>query len=463
MSTPQNLPKASEVGLNDVDSDAGGFPHIPGLGPLDSNTFWQAEYSSHRSLKPYRPFNSSKDMKVLLLENINNSAVEILKAQGYNIEWSAKSLSEEQLIEKIKDVHILGVRSKTKINKKVLAAAKNLIAIGCFCIGTNGVDLEMASQLGIPVYNCPRGSGRSVAELVITLMLNVGRRVGDRNNEMHKTIWNKFAKGCHEIRGRTLGIVGYGNIGRQVSEMAEALGCRVIYHDYHKVPPVGSATQVDKLETLLKTSDFITFHVPSLPSTDGMIGKEQIAMMKKGCCLINTSRGTIVQLEPLVEALKSGHLGGCAVDVYTNEPKGNCEGWITPLQNCPNTILTPHIGGSTEEAQYNIGTEVANRLVKYINCGETVGAVNFAQVPSTEVPSATNVIRILNFHKNVPGVLKAINHILYSHNIENQVSKARGSMAYLQADITVNSEEELLKVYSELSQLQDVVRTRIVH
>ncbi len=412
----------------------------------------------------FDPFKENSEIKVLLLEGVNAAGIGMLQKAGYNIETNPKSLSEEELIKKIPEVHILGIRSKTKITKNVLAAAKNLIAIGCFCIGTNQVDLETCSSLGIPVFNSQGGSMRSVAELVIANVFALARRLGDSNNQLHsQQMWSKSATGCYQIEGKTLGVIGYGRIGQTAGKLAEALGMNVVFYDAYPVRPQGNARAFPTVEDVLKVSDFVTLHVPATKDTDGLIGPAQLAMMKPSACIINTSRGSVLQMPALVEALKNGKLGGVAVDVYVTEPLGNNVKFETPLQGCPNTILTPHIGGSTEEAQRLIGEEVAGRLISYASRAATVGSCNIAAVDGVAHPENERVWRLANVHRNVPGVLKQINNILSDYNIERQTSTSKGAYAYMVADVSLKSHEELRKVFSSLAVIPEMLRTRVLH
>lgn len=363
--------------------------------------------------KQLKPFNT-KDIKVLLLENVNEAGVSILTEQGYQVEALKSSLPEDQLIEKIRDVHVIGIRSKTKLTGRVLKEAKNLIVIGCFCIGTNQVDLQTAAQQGIAVFNSPFSNSRSVAELVIAEIIMLARELSDRSMELHNGTWNKVSKGCWEIRGKTLGIVGYGHIGSQLSVLAESMGMSVIYYDVLTMMGLGTARQVATLDDLLEQADFVSLHVPATPETKDMIGEKQFAKMKKGSYLINNARGTVVDIPALIEASRSGKLAGAAIDVFPNEPAGNGDyftndlnPWTKDLVGLKNVILTPHIGGSTEEAQSAIGIEVSTALVRYVNEGTTLGAVN---LPEVNLRSLTleepNCMRVVYIHKNVPGVLR---------------------------------------------------------
>lgn len=425
-------------------------------------------YNGPRALKPF----ATKDFKILLLENVNQTAVEILQGQGYQVEFHKTSLGEEDLIEKIKDVHAIGIRSKTHLTSKILSHAKNLVVIGCFCIGTNQVDLDYAAKNGIAVFNSPFSNSRSVAELVIAEIITLARQLGDRSIEMHSGNWNKVSSKCWEVRGKTLGIVGYGHIGTQLSVLAEALGMNVLYHDVLMIMSMGTAKQVKSLNELLNNSDFVTLHVPELPETRGMISTEQFKQMKEGSYLINASRGTVVDIPALIEARRSGKIAGAALDVYPNEPAKNGEGlfsdnlnsWASDLVSLGNIILTPHIGGSTEEAQRSIGIEVGTFLVKYINDGSSVGSVNFPEVSLRPLDKdEPGHVRVLYIHKNVPGVLRTVNEIFESHNIEKQFSDSQGDVAYLMADIADVSEKDIEKLYEELENTPFNIRTRLLY
>ncbi|TPX34225.1 phosphoglycerate dehydrogenase [Synchytrium microbalum] len=413
--------------------------------------------------KVLRPF-ATTDFKILLLENVNETAVDLLKAQGYQVEFHTKSLSPELLKEKIRDVHVIGIRSKTNLTAEILKEAKRLRVIGCFCIGTNQVDLEYAAKAGIAVFNSPFSNSRSVAEMVLSEVIALSRQLGDRNNEMHQGNWNKVSANCYEIRGKTLGIVGYGHIGSQLSVLADAFGMSVIFFDVMQMMPLGTARPQASLDDLLKQADFITLHVPETPDTANMISSRELAIMKKGSYLINASRGTVVDIQALASALKSGHLGGAAVDVYPTEPFANGKGFVTELQGCPNTILTPHIGGSTEEAQSAIGVEVANALIRYVNSGTSLGAVNFPEV-DLRVPFAdSHTVRVVNCHQNVPGVLRQMTKILSEFNIEKQICDSKGPIAYFMADITADlTHDEMQKLYSDINKVPESIWVRIVY
>jgi len=405
------------------------------------------------------------------LENISQEAVGYLKEQGFHVDHFTKAFSETELLDKIGSYHAIGIRSKTKMTAKVIKAASQLLAIGCFCIGTNQVDLTTAAQHGIAVFNSPFSNSRSVAELVISEIIALSRQLLDRSQEMRQGIWNKVSKGCWEVRGKTLGIVGYGHIGAQLSVLAEAFGMQVIYYDVINIMPLGSARQVDTLETLLNQADFVTLHVPEIPETVNMIGATELAQMKDGAYLINNARGKVVDLPALVDALESGHLAGGAVDVFPSEPGSNGPGFnenlgdfIPRLRRLPNLILTPHIGGATAEAQRSIGAEVGQALVRYLNYGTSLGAVNFPEVDLRAITNADERhIRVCHVHKNEPGVLRAINEILGSHNIEKQFSDSKGDIAYLMADISGVGEEEVKDIYAAIRDTRANILTRLLY
>ncbi|ORY99003.1 hypothetical protein BCR43DRAFT_556542 [Syncephalastrum racemosum] len=416
--------------------------------------------------KVLRPFKSA-EVKILLLENVNETAIKAFQKQGYQVETYSKALVGDELIEKIKDVHVIGIRSKTKLTKQVLAAANNLLAIGCFCIGTNQVDLQAAASKGVAVFNSPFSNSRSVAELVIGEIISLARQLGDRNIEMHQGLWNKVSKNCYEIRGKTLGIVGYGHIGAQLSVLAEAMGMTVYFHDVLQIMPLGTAKQVDSLEELLSISDFVSLHVPELEETKNMMGEREImGFMKKGSYLLNNARGTVVQLPALAKALQSGHLAGAAVDVYPKEPASNGPHFTDypELLKSPNLIMTPHIGGSTEEAQRMIGLEVSTALTKFINEGGSMGAVNFPEIDLRAISQDDkNTVRVLYIHQNIPGVLKEINEIFAEHNVEKQYSDSKGNVAYVMADIAGVSEDQLNRLYNSITATRANVKTRILY
>lgn len=368
-------------------------------------------------------------------------------------------------------MHILGIRSKTKLTANVLKHARNLMVVGCFCIGTNQVDLKFAASRGIAIFNSPFSNSRSVAELLIAEIISLSRQLGDRNNELHRGMWNKVSAGCWEIRGKTLGIVGYGHIGNQLSVMAEAMGMTVIYYDVVNLMSMGTARQVHTLEALLTLADFVTLHVPELPETKNMIAQEQLEQMKNGSYLINASRGSVVDIPALINAMRSGKIAGAALDVYPNEPSGNGDyfnndlnPWTEDLRSLKNIILTPHIGGSTEEAQSAIGIEVAEALVSYVNEGVTLGCCN---LPEVNLRSLTldepNHVRVIYIHQNVPGVLKRVNEILGDFNVDKQMTDSRGDIAYLMADISNVGGRQIQALYDGLEDLNSRIRTRVLY
>lgn len=399
-------------------------------------------------------------IKVLLLENIHASATELFDAQTFQVENCSGALKEQELISKIQDVHVLGIRSKTQISDAVLQHAKRLLSIGCFCIGTNQVDLVAANRAGIPVFNAPFSNTRSVAELVIAEVIALARQLCDRSQEVHRGSWRKTASGCSEVRGKTLGIVGYGHIGSQVGVMAEMLGMRVVFYDIATKLPLGNNKSIPTLEQLLGQADFVTLHVPATVQTDMMMGARELAQMKRGSYLINLSRGSVVDIAALAEALKQKQLAGAAIDVFPEEPEGNSDGGFkSPLQGLDNVILTPHVGGSTAEAQAAIGQEVATSLIKFINAGSTTGSVNFPQV---ELPQGKLLHRILNVHRNVPGVLRDINKIVSDRNanIHAQVLATDANIGYLIMDLDTDVSAD---VRAGMAALETNIRTRILY
>lgn len=397
-------------------------------------------------------------IKVLLLENIHARAKEIFSQEGYQVELLPNALNTEELKKKIQDVHILGIRSKTVVTAEVLDHARRLLTLGCFCIGTNQVDLEAAKMHGIPVFNAPFGNTRSVAEMVIAEIIMMARQLGSRTMEMHHKTWKKVSAQCHEIRGKTLGIVGYGNIGTQVSTLAEAFGMRVIFFDIVSKLPMGNAKSCSVISELLNLSDFVTLHVPATSLTHKMIGPGELKAMKRGACLINASRGTVVDVPALAEALRGKHLGGASIDVFPEEPESNTDSWVTELQGLPNVVLTPHIGGATEEAQSNIGEEVPTTLVRFVNNGSTLRSVNFPQV---DVPPTGERHRILNVHRNVPGVLTEINRMIseLGANIEAQTLATDAGIGYL----VLETDRSLsIEVKKSIENLKESIKTRIL-
>jgi D-3-phosphoglycerate dehydrogenase / 2-oxoglutarate reductase len=374
-------------------------------------------------------------INILLLENIHPDVVTVLKNAGYkNVTRLTKALPEEELIKEIKNVHLLGIRSKSDVNKKVIAAAEKLQAIGCFCIGVNQVNLKAATEKGIAVFNAPYSNTRSVAELVIGLTIMLIRRIPDKNKAAHEGLWNKDATGSYELRGKTLGLVGYGNIGTQVSVLAEALGLKVIYYDIIKKLPLGNATQMSDLKEVLQKADIVSLHVPETPQTKNLINKNNIKHFKKGALLINYARGEVVEIPALAKALEDGKLGGAAIDVFPVEPEKNGDKFTTPLQGLPNVILTPHIGGSTEEAQENIGQDVSHKLLYYLEKGDTTGSHT---VPEIALMAQEGTHRILHIHKNVPGVLSEITTKLSNakFNITSQYLKTNDDIGYVVLDL----------------------------
>lgn len=399
-------------------------------------------------------------VKILLLENLSESAVSEFEDNGYtNIEQLSKALSEEDLCKKIKGVHIVGIRSKTQITEKVLDAADKLLAIGCFCIGTNQVDLKYATEKGVAVFNAPYSNTRSVAELVIGLFVMLIRRIPDKNRSAHEGIWLKDAAGSYELRGKTLGIVGYGNIGSQVSILAENLGLNVIYYDILTKLPLGNAKQVKTLKELLKKSDIVTLHVPSTPETKNMFDAKTLKEIKKGAIFVNYSRGDVVDLDALKKLLESEKLSGAAIDVFPSEPKKKGDEFETVLQNLSNVILTPHIGGSTQEAQVNIGFDAASKLINYLELGTSTGSHT---VPTVSLSPQEDTHRILHIHKNKPGVLSEINSKLSDGgiNIVGQFLKTNEEIGYVILDIDRKLSK---KAFEILKKIDGTIKTRMVY
>jgi len=399
-------------------------------------------------------------INILFLENISDAAVKQFKDAGYSsVKKLGGALSEEQLIKEIKDVHLLGIRSKTQITKNILEAAHKLQAIGCFCIGVNQVDLKSARQQGVVVFNAPYSNTRSVAELVIGLAIMLIRRIPDKNAAAHQGIWKKEAKGSYELRGKTLGIIGYGNIGSQVSVLAESLGMKVIFYDTVTKLPLGNAISKKSLKEVLAQSDIVTLHVPETVQTKNLINKSNIKHFKKGSILINYARGEVVELDTLAKAIKEEHLSGAAIDVFPWEPEKNGDMFQTPLQNLPNVILTPHIGGSTEEAQANIGEDVSNKLFRYLEMGSSTGSHT---IPSLSLPPQEGTHRILHIHKNVPGVLSAINTALSQNhiNILAQYLKTNDEVGYVVLDVDKKLSNQALQL---LKELKDTIKVRLLY
>jgi D-3-phosphoglycerate dehydrogenase / 2-oxoglutarate reductase len=399
-------------------------------------------------------------INILFLENISKAAVNKFLEAGYNsVKQIPGALSQEQLIKEIKNVHLLGIRSKSHITAEVLNSAQKLQAIGCFCIGTNQVDMTAATQKGITVFNAPYSNTRSVAELVIASSIMLIRRIPDKNRSAHEGIWLKEATGSHELRGKTLGIIGYGNIGSQVSVLAEALGMKVVFYDAETKLPLGNAEDKKSLKELLKVADIVTLHVPDLPSTRNIINKTTLKYCKNSAIIINYARGEVVDLEALKKALLNKEISGAAIDVYPEEPQKNGDKFTSPLQGLSNVILTPHIGGSTEEAQQNIGEDVSNKLFNFLEKGITTGSHS---VPALNLPLQENTHRILHIHKNVPGVLSEINTQLSSHkiNILAQYLKTNEEIGYVVLDVNKNLSKEALHL---LKDVKETIKVRLLY
>lgn len=389
-------------------------------------------------------------MKILLLENIHPLAKKNLESYGFEVDLLTYSPAKDELIDKLQSYDVVGVRSKTKMTEEVLRNSKHLLAIGCFCIGTNQVDLDIARELGICVFNAPHSNTRSVAELVIAEVIALSRQLCDRSARAHKGIWEKSAVGSNEVRGKSIGIVGYGHIGSQVSVLAEAVGLNVNFYDVVKRLPLGNATATNSLDHLLEVSDIVTLHVPELTSTQNMITSKELSKMKKGSYLINASRGSVVDIEDLVVSLKSEHLAGCAIDVFPKEPSSNKEEFVNSLQGIDNVILTPHIGGSTEEAQVSIASEVSESLMRYLKFASSLGSVN---LPNVDLALKDNRKRMVNIHKNEPGVLSEINSIISQAgiNIDGQSLSTDNKVGYLVMDVYDSQIDELTHKISLLS------------
>ena len=428
------------------------FPQL--LQIVNSYNYIFAEMETQKTSYP------KEKIRILFLENISDAAVKNFRGHEYsNVEKITKALTEEDLIKEIKDVHILGIRSKTQITKNVLDAAKKLQAIGCFCIGVNQVDLKAATKNGVVVFNAPYSNTRSVAELVIGLSIMLIRRIPDKNKAAHEGTWMKDAKNSFELRGKTLGIIGYGNIGSQVSVLAEAMGMKVIFYDVETKLPLGNAEDAKSLKELLNRSDIVTLHVPETSQTKNLINKTILKQFKKGSILINYARGEVVDLDALAKSLEEGHLSGAAIDVFPWEPEKNGDMFQTPLQNLPNVILTPHIGGSTEEAQANIGEDVSNKLFRYLEMGSSTGSHT---IPSLSLPPQEGTHRILHIHKNVPGVLSAINTALSQNhiNILAQYLKTNDEVGYVVLDVDKKLSNQALQL---LKELKDTIKVRLLY
>lgn len=398
-------------------------------------------------------------IRITLLENPHPAAADALKERGYSVELVPRALEGDELAEVVASSHVLGVRSRTKIREAQLAKATRMLAIGCFSVGTDQVDIQAAARRGIPVFNAPHASTRSVAELTMGGIVALARRLGDKSGGLHHRHWDKSLAGAHEVRGRTVGIVGYGHIGQQVGLLAEAFGMRVVFYDIQKKLALGLARPMPSLDRLLDDADFVTLHVPETPRTIGMIAAPQLARMAKGHYLLNLSRGRVVDTEALKAALASGHLGGAMLDVYPAEPTPQVAEFDVGFADLPNVILTPHVGGNTEEAQKNIGLEVAHALGEFIDRGSTEGAVNF---PPVNLPPVPGTHRILNIHQNVPGVLAAVNNIVseVGANIDAQQLGTTRDIGYLVMDVNRELSDE---VHARISALPMNVRTRILY
>lgn len=399
------------------------------------------------------------NLRFLLLENISPVARQALETHGHHVETTGTALKEAELIARLNEgeFHVLGIRSRTQVTAAVFEACPRLVGLGAFCIGTNQIDLEAAGTHGVACFNAPFSNTRSVAELVIAEVVMLSRQLGDRVREMHHGKWRKVATGSHEVRGKTLGIVGYGHIGRQVGVLAEMMGMRVVFHDIVQRLPMGNNRAAENLDELLEVSDFVTLHVPETPLTHKMIGQAQLERMKKGACLLNASRGTVVEIPALAAALKAGHVGGAAVDVFPVEPEANSsDEFKSELVGLQNVILTPHIGGSTAEAQENIGREVTGSLLRYVASGSTTGCVSF---PDVDLPRLPGTHRLVHVHKNVPGVLGDVNHIIAQHraNILAQVLGTNARIGYVIIDFDAPVAEAIC---ADLKNLPTTIRAR---
>jgi D-3-phosphoglycerate dehydrogenase len=406
----------------------------------------------------------SKDkMKIVLFEGVHASAVDAFRADGYsNIEMHQKALPEPQLIDTVRDAYIVGIRSATQVTRNVLESARHLIGVGCFCIGTNQVDLATAQDRGVPVFNAPFSNTRSVAELVLAEIVLLMRGIPARNAAAHRGEWIKSAAGSREARGKTLGIIGYGHIGTQIGVLAESLGMQVVFYDIEMKLALGNARPMPTMRALLEIADVVTLHVPETPQTQDLIDASALAQMKPAASLINASRGHVVDIDALVQALDSDRLSGAAIDVFPKEPKSNTDAFISPLRGRGNVILTPHIGGSTQEAQHDIGLEVSSKLLKYSNNGSTLGAVNF---PEVSLPAYPGQHRLLHIHRNQPGVLSEVNSVFSEKriNITGQFLQTNARIGYVVIDIEAPERAVSMALRKRLDQVAGTIRTRILY
>ncbi len=401
-----------------------------------------------------------ENTRILLLEGIHETAVELFRTAGYtHVERLSKSLGGDELLREIADVDYVGIRSRTQLTAEVLQNAAQLKAVGCFCIGTNQVDLDAARRMGVPVFNAPFSNTRSVAELAIADIILLMRGIPEKSARARRGEWAKTAVNAHEVRGKRLGIVGYGRIGSQLGILAEGLGMSVLYYDTEHKLPLGNATPLDSFEELISGVDIVSIHVPETQTTRNMLDADALRRMRRGALLINAARGSVVDIDALAHALESGHIGGAAIDVFPVEPKSNKESFESPLRQFDNVILTPHIGGATEEAQLNIAREVVAKLVKYSDNGSTVTAVNFPQV---SIPDHEDRRRILHIHRNEPGVMEQINHVFSSHgvNVAAQYLETQGDVGYVVMDAELDDAGLLM---SELEAIPSTIRTRLLH
>jgi len=398
-------------------------------------------------------------IKVLLLENIDSLAQDILSEEGYSVKTVSSALSEKELIDEIKNISIIGIRSKTQLSSEIINSSTKLLAIGAFCIGTNQIDSKASALKGIPIFNAPYSNTRSVVELILGEMLVLSRKIIDRSNNLHAGIWNKSSVGCHELRGKKLGIIGYGNIGSQLSVLAENLGMEVMYYDTSDKLSLGNAKSCTTMKEVLKNADIVTIHVDGRSANKNLIGKKEFALMKQGALFLNASRGFVIDVDALTEAVTQKRLAGCAVDVFPTEPNGSGAGFQSPLQGLPNTILTPHIGAGTVEAQQNIARYVSSKLIQFINTGSTTLSVNFPEIQLSEV---RKVHRLIHMHRNVPGVLAKINNLLAQNkiNIEGQYLKTNDEVGYVITDVNRIYAKEVVR---QLREMKETIRVRVLY